>query len=70
MTDKVTGARAELSLLVDLPKERLWELVTDVARYGEWSPECEYAGWLDAAAGRSPRVGDRFAGRNRFGETS
>lgn len=44
--DNVTGAQVELSLLVNLPRPRLWELVTDVARYGEWSPECEYTGWL------------------------
>lgn len=66
--DNVTGAQVELSLLVDLPRPRLWKLVTDVARYGEWSPECEYTGWLDAAARRPPRVRNRFAGRNRFGK--
>ncbi|AHI01436.1 SRPBCC family protein [Kutzneria viridogrisea] len=60
----VTGAGVELSLLVDLPPERLWELVTDVPGYGRWSPECEHTAWLGGATGR---VGDRFAGRNRFG---
>lgn len=62
--DQVTGARTGVALLVDLPVERLWELVTDVPRYGEWSPECVAAAWLDGGTGR---VGDRFTGHNRFG---
>lgn len=62
----VTGARTELSLLVDLPAERLWELVTDVPRFGEWSPEGEHTAWLDAPGDHEPRVGDRFSGRNRY----
>ncbi|MFD9889579.1 SRPBCC family protein [Amycolatopsis sp. NPDC059027] len=64
--DVVTGARTDVSLVVDLPVERLWELVTDVPRYGEWSPECEHTEWL-YGAGKPPRVGNRFVGRNRFG---
>ncbi|MFE0019972.1 SRPBCC family protein [Amycolatopsis sp. NPDC059021] len=65
--DIVTGARTDVSLLVDLPVERLWELVTDVPRYGEWSPECEHTEWL-YGAGRPPQAGNRFVGRNRFGD--
>jgi len=63
-TDTVTGARTEVTLLVDLPIERVWELVTDVPRHGEWSPECVHTAWLDEAAHHE--VGDRFAGRNVF----
>lgn len=62
--DEVTGVRAEVELVLDVPPERLWDLVTDVGRIGRWSPECEHAAWLDGAAG--PRPGHRFAGRNRF----
>ncbi|GAA4550689.1 SRPBCC family protein [Amycolatopsis samaneae] len=63
----MTGARTEVALLVELPKERLWELVTDVPRYGEWSPECEHTEWL-YGAGHPPRPGDRFVGRNRYAD--
>jgi hypothetical protein len=64
--DVVTGARTEVSLLVDLPADRLWALVTDVPRYGEQSPECVHTAWLEPAGGGEPAPGDRFAGRNRF----
>lgn len=60
----VTGARAEVELLVDVPIERLWEAITDLSRIGDWSPECTYAGWLDGH--REPVVGARFEARNRF----
>lgn len=67
MSDVVTGARTEAELLVELPQEQLWALVTDVRRYGEWSPECVSAEWLGAAASRPARAGDRYAARNEFG---
>lgn len=56
MTDAVTGAKTEVTFLVDMSRERLWQLVTDVPRYGEWSPECEHTEWLGDAAGRPPRA--------------
>ncbi|WP_214410861.1 SRPBCC family protein [Sphaerisporangium fuscum] len=58
----VTGARVDLEATVDLPPERLWDLITSVPRLGEWSPECEYAAWLGAPA---LREGQRFEARNR-----
>jgi uncharacterized protein YndB with AHSA1/START domain len=61
----VTGARTEVELLLELPPERVWERITDVAAIGRWSPECTGAAWLDRA-GPQPRPGDRFSGRNRF----
>lgn len=61
----VTGLRVDLDLNVDLPVEQVWSLVTDVSRIGDWSPECEYAGWADGIDGE-PAVGARFEGRNRF----
>jgi Polyketide cyclase / dehydrase and lipid transport len=64
-TDTVTGATTSVSLQVDLPVERLWTLVTDVPRYGRWSPECVHTEWL-YGAGDPPRIGDRFVGRSQF----
>ncbi|MEV0596362.1 SRPBCC family protein [Nonomuraea cavernae] len=65
--DGVTGARAEVEIVVPRSPDEMWALVTDVSRIGEWSPECTYGAWLDSPPG--PRVGARFEGRNRFGVT-
>jgi uncharacterized protein YndB with AHSA1/START domain len=65
MEDGISGAHAEVELIVELARERLWDLVTDVARIGEWSPECRYAAWLDTDA-PGPRPGARFEARNRY----
>ena len=61
----VTGARVDLELLLDVPVERMWELVTQVSRIGEWSPECVHAAPVGDGPVTTP--GARFAGRNRFG---
>ncbi len=65
--DAVTGARTELIRTVDVPIEPLWELITDVTRFGEWSPECIYGAWLDDAS-PGPRAGARFEGRSRYAD--
>ena len=46
--------------------ERVWDMVTDVTRMGEWSPETVRAEWLDGATGAA--VGARFKGYNRRGK--
>ena len=43
--------------------ETVWDLVADVTRMGEWSPECYRCTWLDGGTG--PREGARFKGWNR-----
>jgi hypothetical protein len=45
---------------------RLWEMVSDVTRMGEWSPETTGAHWLDGASG--PVVGARFKATTAGGE--
>lgn len=63
----VTGARVDVGLTVDMPRDRVWELVTDVPRIGEWSPECRSAAWLGTTApGRL--LGARFEAYNRYPE--
>lgn len=59
------GTLGEASLHVDAPPEKLYEVVSDVTRMGEWSPECRKCEWLDGA--RGPAVGARFKGTNRRG---
>lgn len=43
--------------------DRVYALISDLPRMGEWSPECRRVEWLDGAAG--PAVGARFIGHNR-----
>lgn len=56
-------AVAEESLRIEAPAQVLYDLVADVARMGEWSPEATGA----KGAAKSPAVGDRFIGTNRHG---
>ncbi len=53
--------RAEIDIAA--PPERVWDLVTDLDRMGDWSPECYRCSWMDGGTG--PRVGARFKGWNR-----
>jgi uncharacterized protein YndB with AHSA1/START domain len=50
---------------VDAAPEVVWNLVADITRMGEWSPECYRAEWEDGADG--PAVGAHFHGYNRAG---
>jgi hypothetical protein len=45
------------------PAAEVWDLVSDVTRIGEFSPETFEARWLDGATG--PRAGARFRGHVR-----
>src|SRR3954452_15579109 len=44
---------------------RVYELVSDVTRMGEWSPECRGGEWLHGQTG--PAVGAEFRGHNQLG---
>ena len=59
------GTSGAASLHVNVPPEKLYELVSDVTRMGESSPETVRCRWLDGATG--PAVGARFQGTNRRG---
>jgi hypothetical protein len=59
------GATGTVRQLIEAPREVVYDLVTDVTRMGEWSPECVACEWVDGATG--PAVGARFRGRNRHG---
>lgn len=52
-------------LVVGASPQRLYELVADLPRMGEWSPECQQVEWTDGAVGPAP--GARFVGHNRGG---
>lgn len=65
MDDGVTGAVAEVELVVDLPIDEVWSLVTDVSRTADASPECVFAAWRPDQ-GEVPRAGARFDAENAF----
>jgi uncharacterized protein YndB with AHSA1/START domain len=57
-----------VSVDVDASPEIVWGLVSDLARMGEWSPECTGVKWAGAAPGPAgPSVGAVFKGKNRIG---
>jgi len=55
----------EVSLRIEAPPERVYEILTDIAHMGRLSPECTGGKWLDGATG--PAVGARFKGSNKRG---
>src|SRR5690242_3116458 len=59
------GTRGEANVHIDAPPMKVWEVVTDIGRMGEWSPETVSCTWLDGATG--PVVGARFKGTNKRG---
>jgi len=54
------------SIEVDAAPDVVWQLVADITRMGEWSPECYRAEWVGDA--RGPEVGAHFHGYNRAGK--
>src|SRR4051794_16999558 len=58
-------ADVEVSETVKAASLRLYELVSDLPRMGEWSPENTGGKWVGGAAG--PAVGAKFRGTNRNG---
>jgi uncharacterized protein YndB with AHSA1/START domain len=61
MAEPVTGTRE-----IAIPAEKVWAMVSDVSRMGEWSPENEGGSWLAGATGAQP--GAEFRALNRLGK--
>ena len=59
------ATRGEVDVTVEAPPEKVYALVSDVTRMGEWSPETVRCEWADGATG--PAVGARFKAQNRRG---
>jgi uncharacterized protein YndB with AHSA1/START domain len=55
----------EVTTHIDASSDRVWELIGDPTRMGEWSPECRRVDWVGGATG--PRLQARFRGHNRQG---
>jgi uncharacterized membrane protein len=52
-------------LVMDAPAEHIYDLIADLPRMGEWSPECQRVEWQDGATVATE--GARFVGFNRGG---
>jgi uncharacterized protein YndB with AHSA1/START domain len=60
-----TARSGSVRTRVEAPVERLWSLLVNLDRMGEWSPECYRVEWLEGAS--APAVeGARFRGWNRY----
>ena len=55
-----------VSVEINAPVEKVWAMVTDLPRMGEWSPENQGGEWAKGATG--PAVGATFKGRNKNGK--
>ncbi|MGH9000544.1 MAG: SRPBCC family protein [Acidimicrobiia bacterium] len=63
-----TRKEIDLSVDIDAAPDKVWAMVSDLDRMGEWSPECTGVKWKSALTG--PQVGAKFKGRNRSGKRS
>ena len=61
----VHGMHREASIEIQASPEAVYDLVSDLPRMGEWSPENIGGEWQGGGSGK---VGDRFTGHNRAGE--
>ena len=52
-------------LVVKATTEQIYDLVSDLPRMGQWSPECQGVEWEGGAS--APVEGARFVGHNRGG---
>jgi hypothetical protein len=60
-----TATRGEDSIWIAAAPQLVYDVVSDVPRMGERSPECYRCEWLDGATAAA--VGARFRGYNRLG---
>lgn len=60
-----SGPVDSASIHVDATPEQVWDVVSDLDRLSEWSPECYRVRWVGSPKG--PVVGARFLGFNRSG---
>jgi hypothetical protein len=53
------------SAVIEAPAERIYSLLADLTRMGDWSPECRQVEWLEGSTG--PTAGATFVGHNKGG---
>src|SRR5215207_1441816 len=64
-TDQRDPTVDRATVTIAAPAETVWDMVADVTRMGEWSPECYACRWIGKR--RGPVAGARFAGFNKRG---
>jgi uncharacterized protein YndB with AHSA1/START domain len=57
---------ASVTLHMNAPPEKVWDLISDITRMGEYSPEVVEAEWIGGATG--PAVGARYRGHVKRNE--
>ena len=62
---KQRTAHDSVSVDIAAPPEQVYDLVSDITRMGEWSPECVRCTWTKGATG--PVAGARFKATNKGG---
>ena len=65
---KPTPIDLRVEATIPAPPEAVYDLVADITRMGEWSPETTDAEWLGDAT--TAEVGARFKGTNALGKAS
>ena len=50
---------------IEASPEQVYDLVADLRRMGDWSPECQRVEWIEGSS--HPAEGARFIGHNRGG---
>lgn len=63
-TSRPPEAADSATVHIAAPPERIYEIVSDITRMGDLSPECTGGRWL---GGGGPSVGARFIGTNKRG---
>ena len=58
----VHGMHREASIEINASAEAVYDLISDLPRMGEWSPENTGGEWQDGGSGK---VGDRYIGHNQ-----
>lgn len=62
---KARSSHDEVSIEITATPEQVYDLVSDIPRMGEWSPECYQCTWTKGASG--PAIGARFKAKNKGG---
>jgi uncharacterized protein YndB with AHSA1/START domain len=58
--------RSAVKLHINAPPDKVWGLISDITKMGEYSPEVIEAEWLDGSTG--PAVGARYRGHVKRNE--
>jgi hypothetical protein len=61
-----TATTGEARVQIDAAPLTVYQLISDITRMGDWSPECYQCEWLNGAT--TAAVDAKFRGHNRLGK--